>query len=666
MKLFRLATLAALCLPMLPISSFAATTSAANALSQAQLFSKGDEYSNVKISPTGKYLSTITSVEGKNVLLVLDAQTKKLLNAIRFPGNAQVGTYEWANSERIVLAKEYLKGWHDTPIYYGELMAVNADGSRKAYLFGYNSGEQQTGSNIKKNTPMRASAFILDPLPDDERYMLVNAIPWNDKVNLDVELTQDVYRVDLFTGTRKRITGSPIGQARFMTDHQGEVRFVAGEDSKNTTKVFYRKDGDWVNTDKLNLGLNDFHPISFADDKNTIYAAGRPQGETLGVYRINLETGDKTEIIQDEKVDPSNFWINGTNKQLYAVEFENGYPSYAFVNNEDSHAKLLKDLLAALPGHQVRIVSETRDGEKLVVIAFNDRNPGDYYVFDTKKLKLEYLAATRKWLDPEQMAEVKPISFTSRDGKTIHGYLTLPYGKEAKNLPLVVNPHGGPHTGPKNGRDWWEFNPETQMIANQGIAVLQVNFRGSGGYAADFTIAGYQKWGSDIQFDIIDATQYVIDQGFADKERVCIAGGSFGGYSALQSAVLAPDMFKCAIGMAGIYDLPLWKDDSDVANSASGSSYQADVLGNNLETLKAMSPSYNVNKLKANLLLVHGGDDERTPITQLESLEKALKAHDYPYKKLVMDNEGHGFYNDEHRAKYYEQMLSFLKTNLKL
>ncbi|MCL1090849.1 S9 family peptidase [Shewanella profunda] len=662
MKLVQLATLAALCLPMLPISTFAADIANPNALSQAQLFSKGSEYSNVKISPTGKYLSAITSVDGKKVLLVLDAQTKKLLNAIRFPSNAQVGDYEWANSERIVLAKEYLKGWTDVPQYYGELMAVNADGSRPAYLFGYNSGEQQTGSNIKKNTAINATAFILDPLPDDERYMLVNAIPWNNESSLNIELKQDVYRVDLFTGVRKRITGAPIGQARFMTDHDGEVRFATGEDGKNTTKVFYRKDGDWINTDKLNIGLTDFQPLSFADDKNTIYAAGRSQGETLCVYKINIETGDKKEIIQDENVDPSNFWINGTNKQLYAVEFENGYPSYAFVDSEDSHAKLLKDLIGALPGHQVRIVSETRDAEKLVVLAFNDRNPGDYYVFDTKKLKLEYLAAAKKWLDPEQMAEVKPISFTSRDGKTLHGYLTLPFGKEAKNLPLVVNPHGGPH----GVRDWWGFDSQNQYLASQGIAVLQVNFRGSGGYGDQFERAGYQKWGSDIQHDIIDATQYVIDQGVADKERICISGGSFGGYSALQSAVLAPDMFKCAIGMAGVYNLELMFDKGDVARRNSGTSYLKEVLGQDKAVLKAMSPSENVDKLKANILLAHGGEDERAPIEQLESLEKALKAHKYPYQKLVMDNEGHGFYNDEHRAKYYEQMLGFLKTNLKL
>jgi dipeptidyl aminopeptidase/acylaminoacyl peptidase len=260
------------------------------------------------------------------------------------------------------------------------------------------------------------------------------------------------------------------------------------------------------------------------------------------------------------------------------------------------------------------------------------------------------------------MSEVKPISFTSRDGKVISGYLTLPYDKEAKNLPLVVNPHGGPH----GVRDEWGFNTQNQMLANQGMAVLQVNFRGSGGFGQNFEQAGFQKWGSEVQYDILDATHYVIEQGYVDKNRICISGGSFGGYSALQSAILEPDLFKCAIGFAGIYNLELMFDEGDIANSASGTSYLKNVLGQNSEVLRAMSPSENVDKLKANLLLVHGGDDERAPIEQLESLEKALKAHDYPYEKLVMDDEGHGFYNDDNRAQYYEKMLLFLKKNLNI
>jgi len=277
-------------------------------------------------------------------------------------------------------------------------------------------------------------------------------------------------------------------------------------------------------------------------------------------------------------------------------------------------------------------------------------------------MKLEYLVSQKNWLDPELMAEVRPISFTSRDGKTIHGYLTLPNNLEAKNLPLVVNPHGGPH-GP---RDWWGFDPQNQLIASQGAAVLQINFRGSGGYGKNFEHLGHQKWGTDIQYDIIDGTKYVIEQGLVDKDRICIAGGSFGGYSALMAPTLAPDMFKCAIGFAGVYDLPLMFKEGDVQSRRAGGRYLEQVLGEDTKVLKSMSPTHNVDKLKTKILLVHGGDDERAPIEQFEALEDALNERNYPYQKLVMDDEGHGFYNDEHQAKYYGEMLSFLKENLKL
>jgi dipeptidyl aminopeptidase/acylaminoacyl peptidase len=637
-------------------------TAQTESLTATDLYSKGAEYSQVQISPNGDYLSTITQHQGKATLLILDFKTKKLLNAISFPGKAQVGGYVWANDERLVLQKVYLKGWSDVPQYYGELMAVNADGSQDQYLFGYKSNEQQTGSHIKKSTPIRATAYILDPLINDDKYMLVNAIPWNNSRNLDYEQRQDVYRVDLYRGTRKRIMSSPIGRTRFLTDHDGKVRFAAGEDKNNDTKIYYRQQGEWLESGKLKLGLDDFSPISFADTPTSIYAAGREAEQTLGVYKIDLLSGEKQKIIQVAEADPANFWINSQTKQLYAVEFNNDYPSYDFVNQEDKHSKLLKQLLASLPGHQVQIVSETRDGSTVILRAFNDRNPGDYFVFNTTKLTLSYLLSEKKWLDPELMAEVKPISFTNRDGIKISGYLTLPNGIEAKNLPLVVNPHGGPH----GVRDVWEFDPESQLLANQGYAVLKVNFRGSGGFGKAFEEMGHQKWGTDIQHDIIDATRYVIDQGIANKERVCIVGSSFGGYSALQSAITEPEMFKCALGFAGVYDLPMMFEEGDVADTRSGTSFLKQVLGTDPATLKTMSPSYNTDKLKAKLLLVHGGDDERAPIEQLESLEEALKARNYPYEKLVMDDEGHGFYNDDHRAKYYQKMLSFLDANLKL
>ena len=634
----------------------------AASLSHSDLFSRGAEYSDVKISPEGDYLSALTTHEGKKTLIVLDSETKKMINAVSFPSNAEVGNYEWVNEDRVALQKVYLKGWSDVPQYYGELMAVNADGSRPKYLFGYKGGQQQTGSHMKKNTAVRATAYILDPLPKDDKFMLVNAIPWGSAVSMGRDSLQHVYRVNVDNGTRRKVTTSPIGNASFLTNNEGEVKFVAGLNNKNEVQTFYRQDGSWVNTKDLNIDLSDFIPISFADTPNTIYAAAREGHQTASIYKIDLVSGQKEKIIQDKEVDPSNFWINKKSKQLYAVEFESGYPAYAFVDQQDSHTKLLKQLIASLPGHQVQIVSETTDANQFVVKAFNDRNPGDYYLFDAKKVKLEYLASEKSWLDPDTMAEVKPISFTSRDGKVISGYLTLPKDKEAKNLPLIVNPHGGPH----GLRDWWSFDAQNQLLASQGMAVLQVNFRGSGGYGEQFQEDGYQKWGTDVQYDIIDGTKYMIEQGFADKDRICIVGSSFGGYSALQSAIIEPDLFKCAIGFAGVYDLEMMFEEGDVQQSKSGTSYLKRVLGEDVPQLKAMSPAFNTDKLKANILLVHGGNDERAPMEQLESLEEGLKQYKHPYEKLIMDDEGHGFYNDDHRAKYYDKMLSFLEVNLKL
>ncbi|WP_299795186.1 S9 family peptidase [uncultured Shewanella sp.] len=643
----------------LTILSFAATAKIEN---PAQVFSRSAEFSNVKISPGGDYLSTITTKDSKKVLIILDAKTKKPLHSVYFSTNAQVGDYEWVNDERIVLQKVYLKGWQEHPLYYGELMAVNADGSKPEYLFGYAQNGQQTGSRIKKNTPIRATAYILDPMPENKRYMLVKALPWGSGSSNTAENLQQVYRVDVYKGKRKKLATSPISYANFLTDDEGEVRFVSGTKDYINSRLFYRKDNLWVDTEKLQLNLEQMRPIAFGDNKDSVYVVGSEPGKNKGIYLINIKTGTKELISRDDVVDPYNVWINQNNKKLYAVEFENGYPSYEFVDKKDARAKLIKQLLASLPGYQIHLVSETIDSSQFIIKAFNDRNPGDYYLFNSETMKLEYLVSEKNWLDPELMAEVKPISFTSRDGKTIHGYLTLPNNVEAKNLPLVVNPHGGPH-GP---RDWWGFDPQNQLIASQGAAVLQINFRGSGGYGKHFEHLGHRKWGTDIQYDIIDGTKYVIEQGLVDKDRICIAGGSFGGYSALMASTLEPDMFKCAIGFAGVYDLPLMFKEGDVQSRRAGERYLEQVLGEDTKVLQSMSPTHNVDKLKTKLLLVHGGDDERAPIEQFEALEDALNEHNYPYQKLVMDDEGHGFYNDEHQAKYYGEMLSFLKENLKL
>lgn len=497
---------------MLGLSLFATTATADTIEQAAQKFSKPSPSFSPSISPSGKYITFKAKVEGKDVLAILTTKDLKIIHGVKFRGNRQVGDYHWVNNERLVVTKEYLKGWSTQPQYYGEMFAVNADGSKPTNVFGHQAGEQQTGSHIKKKKSIRASGFMLDPLVNDKKYMLISAIPWGNDFSrtLNYDLPKDVYKVDVYKGFSKKQMRAPVGNTQFLTDNDGTIRFAVGRDKNNDYQLYTREDKKWIHSDKFNhIKLAQFKPISFSADNQSVYALALTDNTTEALYKLNLKTGEHKKIIQDEHVDTTNVWLDN-NKQLYAIEFENGYPTYTFVDKENADAKSLKQLLASLPGHQVRIVSQTHDGNKLILSAFNDRNPGDFYLFDRKNVKLSYLFSHADWLNPDDMAEVKPIKFTNRDGQTIHGYLTLPHGIAAKNLPMIVNPHGGPHG--HESRDWWGFDKQNQFLASQGYAVLQVNFRGTGGYGQAFEASGYQKWGTDIQHDIIDGTRYVINE----------------------------------------------------------------------------------------------------------------------------------------------------------
>ncbi|RJE71282.1 peptidase S9 [Pseudoalteromonas sp. MSK9-3] len=646
-----------ICFIALLMNSFVSV--GANNTIPVEHFSKDLAYSQIKISPGGEFLAFVSKVEGKKNLYILDLKSYKIISGISFTGNGQVGDYVWANNERIVVEKQYLRGWSAHPEYRGELMAMNSDGSHQRYLVGY-LGEMQTGSAIRKSTPLRGTSYILDSLPDDSNHILVVTYPWR----IVKEPKTVVYRVNIHSGIRKRVAGSPSKMGRYLTDHQGNVRIVISTDDYIHQSIHIReKRGEkWKPLPLQNTTLQDVTPWSFDKSGKHAFIAASESGGPKGIYKLNLATGATEKVFQDNEVSPTNVWVDDFTKEVFAIELEAGYPSYAFVDSQSRNSKKLKSLLATFPNSQVHLVSTSKDNKRSIAFVWSDKNPGQYYLYDENKGKLTFLFAQRGWILADQMSETKPIKFKARDGITLHGYLTLPKGKEAKNLPLVVMPHGGPH-GP---RDYWRFDADSQLLASRGIAVLKVNFRGSGGYGRKFEVAGYRQWGNAIQHDIIDATRYVIQSGYADEKNMCIMGASFGGYSALQSAIIEPELFKCAVGVVGVYDLPLMFKEGDVADHKSGRNYLSQVLGTDQQELSAFSPSYNIDKLKAPVLIVHGGEDERAPIEQAESLIKSLKAAEHSYKYMLLESEGHGFYQEKHRTEYYKTVLAFLDEHLKL
>jgi dipeptidyl aminopeptidase/acylaminoacyl peptidase len=622
-----------------------------------EYFSADKDYSQVRLSPSGKYLSFTSKVEGRNSLIVLDLKKSEVVNAVRFNENAEVGTYHWVNNKRLVLQKLYLSSWTDHPRYKGELFGIDADGKNGRYLVGY-KGAMQTGTRIRRATPLSGDSFVLDPLIHDSKHMLIYTIPWG----ASKEPSTLVYRVNVKNGTRKLVARSPSKMAYFLTDKQGEVRVALSTDDYIHQTIHIRDGkGEKWQLIELQGDYTDINLHSFDNLGKSVYITASQSGEPQGVFKLDLASKSVKKIFQDKQVSPKQLWVDQNSHELFAIEIEPGYPTYAFVDNSQM-SKRLKALLASLPGEQIHIVSTSKDQNLSIVFASSDVNPGSYYLYNAKENKLKFLFKAIENIDLQLMAKTKPISFKARDGLDVHGYLTLPKGVEAKGLPLVVMPHGGPH-GP---RDWWSFDPEAQLLASRGIAVLKINFRGSGGYGRAFEHAGHQKWGSAIQHDIIDGTKFVIEQGYANPKNMCIMGASFGGYSALQSSIIEPDMFKCAIGVVGVYDLPMMFDEGDVSEVDSGQKFLSKILGTDEAKLKAYSPSYNIDKLRAPVLIVHGGDDERAPIEQAESLIDALKKAKHPYEYMLLENEGHGFYKPEHRTKYYKRVLAFLDEHLVL
>jgi dipeptidyl aminopeptidase/acylaminoacyl peptidase len=294
-----------------------------------------------------------------------------------------------------------------------------------------------------------------------------------------------------------------------------------------------------------------------------------------------------------------------------------------------------------------------------LVEVWNDRSPGDVYVFDNENKHAAHVISRRSWFDPAQMASVKQVELKARDGLALSGLLTTPKGGSGKSMPMVVMPHGGPY----GIQDQWRFDDDAQVLAAAGYAVLQVNYRGSGGYGDSFVQAGRREWGGKMQDDVTDATRWAIEQGVADPSRICIYGASYGGYSALMGVAREPALYKCAAGYVGVYDLPLMHTTGDIQKRGSGESYLRDWVGAP-ESLDKVSPTRLASRIKVPVFLAAGGEDERAPQVHSERMEKALREAGVPVESLYYKTEGHGFYEEAHKREYYSRLLAFLSRSL--
>ncbi|MBV8353595.1 MAG: S9 family peptidase [Verrucomicrobia bacterium] len=513
---------------------------------------------------------------------------------------------------------------------------------------------QSDGSGSRDLTPFEGvRAEMIDDLEDDPTDLIIGLNQRNKEVF-------DAYRLNIETGNLKLIAENPGNISSWTTDHAGNIRVATTTDGVNTTLLYRKTEQDaWKPVITTNF-KETFTPQFFTFDNKDLYGVSNIGRDKAAIVEFDPETGKETNVLFDHpEVDVSDLHYSKKRKVITSASYTTWKEEKKFF--DPVAEQLYKTLEGKLPGYDVYVVSSNKAEDTFVVRTITDRSLGSFYLYEANSGKLTKLADRNPWLKEDQLTEMKPIEYKSRDGLIIHGYLTLPKGKPAKDLPIVVNPHGGPWV-----RDEWGFNPEVQFLANRGFGVLQMNYRGSTGYGRNFWEAGFKQWGQSMQDDITDGVKWLIDQGIADPKRVAIYGGSYGGYAVLEGLTKTPDLYAAGVDYVGVSNLftfmktvpPYWKPFLDMMYEMVGNPEKDKAL------FEENSPALNADRIKAPLFVAQGAKDPRVNIDESNQIVNALKKRGIDVEYMVKENEGHGFHNEENRFSFYEAMESFLAKHL--
>lgn len=585
-----------------------------------------------RVSPNGEYISYRAPWEDRMNVFVQNLETKEVTQVTK-ETTRDVGGYMW-KGDRILYTRD-LNGDENYIVYSAKI----------------------DGTDQKALTPEKGvRAGILDDMrgiDGMEKMVMVQMNQRNPQVF-------DPYLVNVETGELKSLVDNTENYESWVTDHDGIIRLASKTNGTDVT-LYHRASAsepfeELITTDFRNsFGVQMF---TF-DNKNLIVSSNIGRDKEAIVEWSIADKKEVRVIYENQKYDAGGVDYSRKRKVLTMATYEGAKQNRVFL--DDQTEKMYQKMQPKFEGYEFWIYGEDENETKMVVWAGNDRMPGVYYFYDAEADKVEKLATPYEWLAEDDMAEMKPISYKSRDGLTIHGYLTVPKGKEAKNLPVVVNPHGGPWA-----RDSWGYNPEVQMLANRGYAVLQMNFRGSVGYGRKFWEASFKQWGQKMQDDITDGVNWLIKEGIADPERVAIYGASYGGYATLAGLTFTPDLYACGVDYVGVSNLftfmetipPYWAPYLKMMHEMVGHPEK------DKEMMTAASPVFHVDKIKVPLFIAQGAQDPRVKKSESDQVVEAMKKRGVEVQYMVKENEGHGFRNEENRFEFYNAMEKFLDQHI--
>ncbi len=595
-------------------------------------FFRNPEKFGWRISPDGQYISYLSPHNGHTNVFV-----RKISGTTAIPVTndtaRNVYNYEWKGNRILYLQ--------------------DVGGDENFQLFSVSID----GKDLKALTPFpKVKTQILDNWRDiagKEKEIMIGLNKRNPQYF-------DPYSINIETGEMKVLFQNDANYNSWVTDHTGVIRMATKTDGVNTT--FYQRatatdpfDSVLTTSYKDNFGIQ-----FFTFDNKNIYVSSNIGRDKAAIVEYDLGTKKEVkEIYSNPDYDVDGLSYSEKRKVLTMANYTSWKNEQHFLDKatEDDYKKMQ----AKFKGYEVAIYGNNKAEDKFVVWTGNDKLAAKYYFYDKSTGETKFLANAMPWIKEDEMATMKPIEYKSRDGLTIHGYLTLPKDVEAKNIAVVVNPHGGPWA-----RDQWGYNPEAQMFANRGYGVLQMNFRGSTGYGKEFFLKSRKQWGKAMQDDITDGVKWLIKEGIADPKRVAIYGGSYGGYATLAGVTFTPDLYACAVDYVGVSNLftfiktfpPYWKPYLAMWQELVGDPVKDSVL------MAEASPALHADKIKTPLFVAQGANDPRVNKAESDQMVEALKKNGVDVEYMVKNDEGHGFANENNRIDFYNAMDKFFAKYL--
>lgn len=598
-------------------------------------FFRNPEKVNFSLSPDGKFYAYMAPY--KRMLNVYVREISKEAEIqLTYDTLRSVYGFFWANNERILYIKD-------------------SGGDENMKLFGVN----KDGSNLTALVDFpKVRTEMIDDLPDIDEFVIIG-------LNKRVPQVFDPYRLNVNTGELTMLAENPGNIVGWMTDHNGELRVAfAVVEGVNTSLLYRDTEKDPFREILQTTFKETMSPQFFTFDNKKLYAVSDLGRDKLAAVVFDPMLAKEEKVLyENTDYDVDQLVYSRARKVLTAARYTSWKRERFFFDSE--FETMMNDLKSKLGDLEFDLVSNNKAEDKFLVLAHSDKSLGTYYLYDKRSGILEKISDITPWLDPEEMATMNPVEYASRDGLTIHGYLTLPKGytmENAKNLPVVVNPHGGPWY-----RNQWGFNPEVQFLANRGYAVFQMNFRGSTGYGRKFWEASFKEWGRAMQDDITDGVNWLIDKGIADKERIAIYGASYGGYATLAGITKTPDLYAAAVDYVGVANMftfmktipPYWEPQLQMFYEMVGDPVRDSLL------LSEVSPVLHSDKITTPLFVAQGANDPRVNINESNQMVEALRNRGIIVEYMVKEDEGHGFYNEKNQFDFYNAMDKFLAEHLK-